>query len=234
MKIKFNPNQIKRSPAAAFDVFKSKITRNLNNKEEIPQKAFYAELGTIGDAFVAQNNLQTMNNKSNQFAEFLVSKGCNNLAGIVYSFLIKINKNNPEEVEKLATKALAIAKRHHDPVHIMARANDLRNIYKKTEPGSDRLLKILYTEKRALVDICNNYNGSKNRFHTGETEMKPVEKYEILLGMVKLDIAQIIKKQNRTEALTEITEAYELLKKHNIKKFLSDAKNLLTELQSGK
>ena len=64
--------------------------------------------------------------------------------------------------------------------------------------------------------------------------MKPVEKYEILLGMVKLDIAQIIKKQNRTEALTEITEAYELLKKHNITKFLSDAKNLLTELQSGK
>ncbi len=232
MKLIFDPKQIQKNPVKAFDVFRNQITRNINSSKTLNQKSFYAELGEIGDAFVAKNRLQEMNKKSNGLAEFLVSKGYNNLAGTVYSFLIKLNANNPEEVEKLATKGLAIAKRYNDPVHIMARANDLRKIYSQTDPNSEKLLKILYIEKRALVSICKNYESSKNRYKTMEREMKPLENYEILLGKVKLQIAQFLKDKNKPQALDELTGAIEILNKYEMKNLLESAEKVLTEMNS--
>ncbi len=234
MKLTFDPKAIQANPNKAFKLFEQKVTKSISRKENVNLKSFYAELGEIGDAFVAQNDLQTMNKGSNRLAELFVNKGYNNIAGIIYSFLIKLNKDNPTEIENLATKALAIAKRYNDPVHIMARCNDLRKIYSITEPQSDKLLKILYTEKRALASICKNYNNAQNRFQTLETKLKPLENYEILLGKVKLQIAEIIKDKSPKEALEEATEAYKILKKHGIANLLTKNETLLSELSKQK
>ena len=59
----------------------------------------------------------------------------------MYSLLLRINPKNSPIIEQIARNALLIAKRLHDPVHIMARANDLKEIYKITENGSKKHLK---------------------------------------------------------------------------------------------
>ena len=47
--------------------------------------------------------------------------------------MIRLNPKHTTVVEQVATNALAIAKRLNDPVHIMARANDLK---KSTESAN--------------------------------------------------------------------------------------------------
>ena len=61
-------------------------------------------------------------------------------------------------IEEFATNALKIAKRLNDPVGIMARANDLREVYKVFPPKNDKFMSILYDEKHALNKISNSKN----------------------------------------------------------------------------
>ena len=104
--------------------------------------------------------------------------------------MIRLNPKHTTVVEQVATNALAIAKRLNDPVHIMARANDLKEIYRISQPGSAKHLKSLQTEKRALNDICNNYQNVQKRYRTLSRKMRPVEAYELKLAAIRYEIAK--------------------------------------------
>ena len=110
--------------------------------------------------------------------------------------------------------ALAIAKRFHDPVHIMARTRNLADIYHKTEPGSPQHLKILYEEKRAIRDVIKNYDNLGSRYKTVKTELKPIENYEQMLCMVLVSIAKIVRKTNPKQAIEELTLAQNVISKY--------------------
>ena len=131
-----NLRKIQPNPEEIFKTFRHNVAQDIKRNNEINYKAFSCRLNDISDTFEMQNKRKDLNRVAMRFAEMLVGLGNNNLAGIVYSFLIKLNQENAKLVEELATKALAIAKRQHDPIHTMARANDLKRIYKITEPGS--------------------------------------------------------------------------------------------------
>lgn len=214
MKVKFNAANLNKNPKAAFDIFTQKITKSIKKKENIDLSAFSHELHAIGDIFEKQNNKKQMNNISKNFAQQLVGMKENNLAGIIYSFLIKFNLENNNLVKELATNALAIAKRFHDPVHIMARTRNLADIYHKTEPGSPQHLKILYEEKRAIRDVIKNYDNLGSRYKTVKTELKPIENYEQMLCMVLVSIAKIVKKTNPKQAIEELTLAQNVMSKY--------------------
>lgn len=228
-KLFFDEKEIKNSKNA-FDIFEKKVTKIVSNNNDVDANSFSGELKCFLNKYTDSNETNKMNNKFVAFAERLVSLGKDSLAGIIYSFLIKANSNNPELVERFATNGLAIAKRFNDPVHIMARCENLRRIYSVAEPQSEKLLKVLYEEKRALNDISKNYQKVQNRFQTVTSEMKPIESYQVMLGAIKIQIANIIKKSNPNEAIKELKEAKELLGKDKNGELLQEIEKLLFEI----
>lgn len=215
----------------AFSKLEKQVTNSAKQRKAIDPSEFSAKLHDIGETYVSSNNLTNFNRISSRLAENLVSIGEGSLAGAVYSLLIKLNQKNTEAIEKFATNALAIAKRFHDPVHIMARANDLKEIYKVTQPNSDKHLKTLQTEKRALKEICEKYTKVQGRFHTIKRAMKPVEGYELKLAAIRYEIAQILKDSNKQLAMEELEKADAIMQKHDKGGLYKKIQRLLEELK---
>ena len=215
VKISYNPKFIHKNPIKAYSEFRQKIVTNVNKQQQISCDSFYAEFKTFTEVFEQNKKTQELNTISRSLIEFLVNKNQDHLAGIAYSVLIKMNENNPKAVEELALKALAIATRFNDPVHKMARANDLVNIYSKSERGSERHVKYLRIANRALMDICKNYNRSiKDRYKSISRKLAPLEKYELLLCNTKLKIAKYTAENEISNARYELEEAKKLFKKN--------------------
>lgn len=231
MKIVHNRQNVIKHPKQALLKLEEKVTQSLLKKETINIKAFSSELHDIGDAFVNRNEIECLNKHGKRLAETLVKLGDNNLAGIIYSLMIRLNPKHTTVVEQVATNALAIAKRLNDPIHIMARANDLKEIYRISQPGSAKHLKSLQTEKRALNDICNNYQNVQKRYRTLSRKMRPVEAYELKLAAIRYEIAKILAKENKTAAIEELLAAKEILEKYDKGNVYIKINNLLAELK---
>lgn len=228
-KLVFDENNIS-NPSKTFDLFEKQVTQIVSKKEKIEPSSFFGELNVLFNKFLESNQVDKINKNGIKFAEKLVGLGDGRLAAIIYSLLIKANEGNPELVERFATNGLAIAKRFNDPVHIMARCEDLRKIYNVTCPQSEKMLKVLYDEKRALNSITKNYESAKNRFQTISKEMKPVENYQIMQGAIQIQIAKILINTNKNAAIIELNSAYDLLKTIGKGKYTKEIENLLDEL----
>lgn len=231
-KLIFNENNATKNPEKEFDLFDREVTSIISRTEKITPDSFFGKLNMISTKFLNENKTDTLNKKCKYLAEKLVGLGDGKLAGIIYSLLIKINSDNIKMVEQLATNGLAIAKRFHDPVHIMARCEDLRKIYSITEPQSNRLVKVLYEEKRALNNICKDYSGAQNRFMSISKKMKPLQNYQIMLCRIKIQLAKIIKDSDPNNAIYELESAHEILSKYKKGKYLQEIEALLKELKN--
>ena len=183
----------------SFEVFSQQVLKSSQRGQKINLKEFTHNLTSYADSFTT--NKDVMNKKSKKFAEALVGLNKDNMASVVYSFLIKLNHGNLSAIEEFATNALKIAKRLKDPVHIMARANDLREVYKITPPKDDRFITILYEEKRALKDIVKNYDNIK----VNNKNLKSKDNYRALLAEVQYDIG--IRHQDKNISKQELAEA---------------------------
>lgn len=219
IKLKFSPREM-NDPNKAFNVFQRKIISISQRKEKVDTKSFYAQLAEIGDRFEEYSQREVMNRNSKRLAETLVNLGNGSLAGVIYSFLIKLNHNKSALVEQLAYNGLAIAKRFNDPVHIMARCEDLNKIYSITDQKSSKRLRLLYDEKRALNKICQDYDKAQDRFMTISRKMKPLESYQRMLCHVKIRIARAEKKNNPNQAIYELESAKEIANELKSEKLL--------------
>lgn len=189
------------NPNKTFDVFSQRVLKNIKRGQRLNLQDFTKELTSFEDCFEANKNI--LNKKSKNLAETLVSLNKDSMASIVYNFLIKVNNGNIKLIEEFATNALKIAKRLNDPVGIMARANDLREVYKVFPPKNDKFMSILYDEKHALNKIINNFDNLQKQ----NKNLKPKESYQALLADVKFDIGtrhndKNIAKQELSEAKT--------------------------------
>lgn len=202
----YNRNSVMAQPGKALEILTTKVKKS----KDIKPNAFSCEIHDIGDSFINIGKKQVLNSKFAGFAEMLVGAGKENLAGIVYSFLIKVNQGKSDMIEHLATKALKIAKRQHDPVHIMARADDLRRVL-DPQKDKERVIRVLFDEKRALGDICSKYESVKKRYNSIAREMKPVEQYKLKLAAIKAEIAELLIHENPNQAVVEIAEAKEIM-----------------------
>ncbi len=230
-KLVFNETKIK-NPEQEFDLFTKEVTSIVKRNEKITPDSFFAKLNALSQRLVGENKTNLLNNRGKQLAEKLVGLNNGDLAGIIYSMLIKINNNDTKLVEQLATNGLAIAKRFHDPVHIMARCEDLRKIYSITDPCSDKLLKVLYEEKRALNGICKNYSSAQNRFMTISKKMRPLENYQKMLIAIKIQIAKFLKDKNPNEAVKELNSAKEMLSQLGDGAYSKQIETLLNQLNN--
>ena len=183
----------------SFDVFSQQVIKRVRRGQDVKINDFTKELTSFEDCFEANKNV--LNKKSKQLAETLVASNKDNMASIVYSFLIKNNEGNIKLVEEFATSGLKIAKRMNNPVQIMARANDLREVYKIFPPKNEKFINVLYDEKHALNKIINNYDGLAKQ----NKGLKTKEEYQILLADVKYDIG--LRHTDKNLAQQELIEA---------------------------
>lgn len=215
MKITWNPKEISQNPRKSYDKFYQTITHAVRKKQKIDSSNFYAGFKTFAEIYQEKSKPNELIHLSRNMIEYLVNKGKEDLAGIAYSILIKLNKKNPKTAEDLALKGFAIAKRAKDPIHMFARARDIAEIYKKTDPGCDTHVKYLRIANKALKDLCKNYSTTADsRFHKISRDLKPLESYEFLLCSTKMDIIKYTYKQDPHNAKYELELAKDLLKKN--------------------
>lgn len=231
MAIHFDAKLAHKNPSQYLDSFTRIVTKSISRNQEVNPKTFSYTLHEIKDVFEIQGEKHVFNKKAKRLAETLVSTKNNNLAGIVYSILIKLNQNDMRAVEEYATNAFIIAKRLHDPVHVMARANDLKQIYKITSPNKEKLISVLYDEKRALSEICTNYDKIKNRYKTLSRELQPKEAYMGMLNGIRVEIAQAIKDSNPKLAKEELLHAQDYFSSIDGGKYSKKIAHLLSELE---
>lgn len=201
----------------ALKVFKQ-LSKNVNKSiktgEQIDTKTFATTVRFIGDSFEYQGQKYLMNSKGGDFAESLVCQNRFDLASILYGILIKSNSNNPALLEHFAQRGLAAAKKSKDPIHIMARADDLNNLYRMTEYGSKKHLKALSEEKCALLEFVKHYQKAVQSYKTITRKPLNLDHYEFMLCGIRMEIAKITMDSNPFIAINELEAAQKLMQKH--------------------
>ena len=234
-KIQFNPTS-QKAQYKQFESLVDSTIKAVKKDKNIGIKELDNRLKHLHDIYREAGQPVQMGKAYKRLAEVLVSLKNDNLASIVYSFLIKVNKGNEAAIEGLAANGLKIAKRLHDPIHIMARAEDLRAIYQHKSNCQDKLLKVLYEQKRALGDIVGDYDGAQKRYRTVSKQMQPVEVYEKRLSWVKQKIAEALLEQggkhNINQAIAELEEARLICcKNENLTQYLENLDELIAKAQ---
>lgn len=184
MTLNTNPVSFKADVSKSFDVFSQRVIKGVKRGQKIDLQTFSKDLTKFEDSFETDKNI--LNKKSKNLAETLVSLNKDNMASIVYGFLIRVNNGNIKLAEEFATNALKIAKRLNDPVNIAARANDLKEVYRVFPPKNEKFISILYDEKHALNKIINNYDNIQKQ----NKNLKAKEDYQLLLADVKFEIGK--------------------------------------------
>lgn len=231
MKLKFNPKTIENSPIKAYDAYAQNVIKAIKRNAVVDKASFSRELHELADSFINQNAQEQMNKKSAWLAESLVALKADDLAGIVYSFLVKLNYGSPKLREKFAINALAIATRQKDSIHIMARANDLKELYKLTAKGSDKHIKVLYQEKRALQDIIKNYDKLKSERKTIAKDLVPIEGYQKKLAAIKFELGELLMRRDPVLAKVELQESKEIYSQFGAGSYTEKAELLLKKLE---
>lgn len=187
------------------------------------------------DLFAQKGSNLQMNNISKRFAETLVSGKHIDLASIVYSFLIKMNPGNVSLIEQAAVNALKNAERLKDPVHIMARAYDLKHVYRETSASKTTYMKILNTLHRELTKITKDYDKVQTQHVTISTGLQPVQFYELKLAEIKFELALNLKDSEPRQAVKYLNESIGLFDDNNLEKgkCYNSAKALLFKIQRG-
>ena len=222
-----DPILLERSAIKAFGQLTQKVNRSIMLRQNVSQRGLFASLMDLGDRFEMQGQHHIMNTKSAEFAEDLLSKKEYDLASIVYGILIKINRNNPALTEEFAKKALSVAKKTGDPIHIMARADDLNYLYRQTEYGSKKHFQALLEEKKALVEIVTNYEGAVRKYRTLTRQPLTKDRYEFMLCGIKMEIAKIKLETNPLLAINELESAQKIMRKYGQGTLVKRIKGLL-------
>ena len=205
-------NSINTPVTKKLEIYASQSEKKIKAGKVPTAKDFSAGLYKYRRALENEPNIDSLIKKISLFAERLVGIGYSDLAGIVYSFLLKIAPDM-KLTEEIAIKELALAKRTRDPIHICARISDIEKIYKSKAPKSPEHIKWLRENTKHLRKLINHYDHAKRNYKTIKTEAKPIEYYQRAFANSNLNLAKATMQQTPKEALQEIQESIEIIKK---------------------
>lgn len=178
-----------------------------NNHNRIEPKTLSSDLHIIGKQCNTTQLKDFLTNTFIKIAERMSDANQDNLAGIIYSYLVKINIDNFPVQEAVALKALKIAQKQKDSVHIASRANELADIYKFI--SKKNYLKYLKVKRNALKDVCTNYETAGNRFRTISREYNSKDVYVLTLIRTEIDIAKTLMHDKPEVAKRELLNIYQ-------------------------
>ncbi len=205
-----NPREIQLNKI--LSKVESYADKALLNKTVKPEE-FARDLFIAGGKCKSPEKENLLNNCLTAVADKMIDTKQNNLAGIIYSFLIKFNKDNLITLKQLIPKALEIAEMQKDSIHVAARTGELCQIYKTYDIHGTNYLACLNLRKKALNDIYSNYDTVGERFRTISRQMNEKDTYLELLIKTKYDIANEIIITNKQDAKNELLSAYKDLSK---------------------
>lgn len=183
----------------------------VRSNEPIKPEKLARDLYVVGNKCKTPEKGNILTNCLTALAEKMLNMKQDNLAGVIYSFLIKFNKDNLIVLKKLVPKALEIAQMQKDSVHVAARTGELAQIYKNYDIHGTNYLKCLHVRKQALKDICSNYDTVGDRFRTISRQINKKDTYIELLIKTKIDIANELMVTNKSDAKRELLSAYKKL-----------------------
>lgn len=202
------------------------------NKRQISPSIFADEFGKIKKYYIKNNQQDLFCRESDTFAETLLQDQQNDFAGIIMSYLCKINEFIPERLECYAQKGLEIAKKNDDPIHIMARLNDLRKVYYRRYDKLRNYISVIKSQEKVLEELIVEYDMISQRHHTVSRKIAPKKDYELMLAHVRTEIGKLTKKYQPVEAKEKLIAAQATFKERGYNKNVEYINLLLSEIKN--
>lgn len=152
-------------------------------------------------------------------------------AGIIYSALCKLTQYFPEQLEMFARKGFLSAKANKDPIHMMARLNDLRKIYFRNPDKLYEYIQVLYKQEKCLKELTQNYEKAVSSYQSVNRIPAPREDYEVMLAHVQTEIGKITKRKHPHDAKAKLISAREIFKNKGNLKSVEYINMLLSEIK---
>ena len=163
------------------------------------------------------------------FAENMRKIGIEDFPGIIFSNLMKMPFLKPQVKEFYAIKALEYAEEQGDTIHILARLVDLEKMYKQNK-DTHKYARVLFRQEKALIKICNDFEGAKRNYKTYSREHSGLKKYEMELAKTRVDIAKVILKTNPKQAKIILEKARNIFGREGRQKEVEFVNLMLSEI----
>lgn len=196
---------------------------SLNNKKPDAQYVS-SQLKRYENQYKKINALESFMENTSKLLVGLENRGLTDIAGIIYSGLVKIPTLSYEIKEDIILKGLKNAKNNGDSVHVLARIVDLKYLYKNCK-AKKKFIKTLFEEEKILKSIVGEYEKNKSDYRTVARSMSPIEKYNFKLATSKVDLGKALLRTNPEMAYAKLEEAQRIFlkqKKNKEADFVSD------------
>ena len=196
---------------------------SLNNKKPDAQYVS-SQLKRYENQYKKINALESFMENTSKLLVGLENRGLTDIAGIIYSGLVKIPTLSYEIKEDIILKGLKNAKNNGDSVHVLARIVDLKYLYKNCK-AKKKFIKTLFEEEKILKTIVDEYEKNKSAYRTVARSMSPIEKYNFKLATSKVDLGKALLRTNPEMAYAKLEEAQRIFlkqKKNKEADFVSD------------
>ena len=215
MIVNFWYKKISVTPEKAYKIVQSTVCKSFDKKRLMDFDEFIDHMTLLGQEYIRRGKIALLVKHSDEFVsklEKLEDKKAGDYICILYSTLHKLLGNVQNNILiHVLKKSLYYAKKQDDPVHIMARANSLRLLYKKYPQYSHRYSVMLHLEKKTLERICADYPQAELKYKTVNKKILPLENYKYMLALIKIEYSNNISKIKPERAKLEMLEALEIM-----------------------
>ena len=215
--------------APTFERFSSFV---LDNQSQISPRVFAQEFGKIQRHYMIEKQRDVFCLEADELAAKLVEQKNNDFAGIIMSALCKLTEFMPNQLEKFALKGYAIAKVNGDPVHMMARLNDLRKVYYRRPEKLYQYIQVLYKQEKCLKELTNHYETLSETHKTVTRRLAPKKDYEQMLAHVQTEIGKLTKKKHPYDAKRKLLSAREVFEARGNRQNVEYIDMLLREIDN--
>ncbi len=203
-----------------------------NNRGQVSPQVFAEEFGKVQRQYLAAKQKDSFCSEAEILAGRMLEAQNNDFAGIILSNLCKITQYIPELLEGFAKKGFIVAKANRDPVHMMARLNDLRKIYYRRPDKLYQYIQVLYKQEKCLKELTRNYDRAVSSYQTVSRQAAPKRDYELMLAHVQTEIGKITKRKHPHDAETKLLSARETFEKRGYRQNVEYIDMLLDEIKS--
>lgn len=220
---------VKNSDIAILNNKFSHFARQTLNNKRPDVHYVSSQLQRYGNQYRRLNTLENFFKNASELAKGLELRGLNDIAGIIYSGLVKI-PNLPLEVkEDIILKGLENAKNNGDSIHVLARTVDLKYLYKNCRVKK-KYIRTLFEEEKILKSIVNEYEKTKKAYRNVARSVSPLEKYNFKLATSKVDLGKALLRTNPETAFAKLEEAQRIFLKQKKNKEADFCADLISQI----
>jgi len=213
--------------SCAFDKFSTKM--RFSRKKILPAD-FAQEFIDFRHRFFSVQNCDEFCAESDRLASDFIQSENLDYAGIIYSTVCKILMNCPCKLEYFAQMGYKVAEAKGDYVHMMARLNDLRKIYKDRPDKRFKYLQILYKQENCLKELTRRYDTAVKTYSSVQRKPAPKSDYEIMLAYVQTEIGKFTKFKHPHDALVKLSNARKIFNCYGFDKHVKYIDLLISDI----